>query len=464
MKYAMLLLLVAVSAFAGAMDIYVDCEAENKLDIVFVIDTSGASSTYFSSLVWNSECIDSLMEYCDIHWGIVTFADSVDGDHDYDPTNPGIDLTPVYSRFRADIVALGSSGGGDAPEEALDALWVAANSTNWRSEANRVIFLITDAVFCESSDSSDCSSCKSNLTKEDCLEMLMDHDIALYPIISDTLTHGACVPLPPYHYEFWEHAADTTGGEVWSLDGYWRSLMCGWADSIGLTSADSIYITNNTGFSVDAEVHLSRINCGWVYPPLLDMGSIPAGDTGRVGFYFLWNSSYSKCAFHVIGDFDGGAYVETLLVTLDSCGCHEAVVEFERGWNAVSLPSDYAFVPLSRFETAIGDAFLYDAAVGDYEATDILAPGMGYWVLSDDSVRIMFAGEPIDGIWMPTFRGWNLLGGGSLPFYATEGESMGAPIWPMFEFLDGEYEPADIIEIGKGYWLLEDASGRWEAP
>ena len=81
MRYSILVILVAVSVYAGVMDIYADCVAKTKFDIVFLVDTSGVSSTYFSSLVWNSECIDSLMAYCNIHWGIVTFADTVSVHH-----------------------------------------------------------------------------------------------------------------------------------------------------------------------------------------------------------------------------------------------------------------------------------------------------------------------------------------------------------------------------------------------
>ncbi len=461
----MLLLLVAVSAFAGAMDIYVDCEAENKLDIVFVIDTSGSMGWVFEDILYTTDILDTALADLDVRWGIITFADSVEGEHDWDPFNPGIDLTDDYSLFRADIDSMGAMGGGDTPEEALDALWVTAHCINWRPTALHVVFLFTDAVFCESTDSIYCTNCFSNLTKEECLDTLMNHDVMLFPIVRDPLYYSSCVPSPPYHNDYWRLAADTTGGAFWMLNGSWQDSLLNWASySARFLPTGYIAVRNNLASSVEIALYTETIGDIWVDSTEYLPRTLGPGEIDTFGLRVDVGDTATKPAFHVIGDFDGGAHVETLLVTLDSCGCHEAVVEIKRGWNAVSLPSDYTTVPLSRFETAIGDAFLYDAAVGDYEATDILAPGMGYWVLSDDSARIMFAGEPIDGIWMPTFRGWNLLGGGSLPFYATEGESLGAPIWPMFEFLDGEYEPADIIEIGKGYWLLEDASGRWEAP
>ena len=462
MRYAMLIFLVAVSAFAGAMDIYVDCEAENKLDIVFVIDTSGGMGLSISNVRDLLPILDTTLAGIDVHWGSITFVDSTGDQPDYDPTTPELDLTDNIDSIIYRINGIGFVG-GDTPEEALDALWVTAHCINWRPDAAHIVFLFTDAVFCELGNS--CANCHSNLTKEECLDTMMNHDVMLFPIVRDPLYYSSCVPSPPYHNDYWRLAADTTGGAFWMLNGGWQDSILVWASySAWFLPTGYIAVRNNLASSVEIALYTETIGDVWVDSTEYLPRTLGPGEIDTFGLRVNVDDTATNPAFHVIGDFDGGTFVETLLVTLDSCGCHEAVVEIERGWNAMSLPSDYATLPLSRFETAIGDAFLYDAAVGDYEATDILAPGMGYWVLSDDSARIMFAGEPIDGIWMPTFRGWNLLGGGSLPFYAAEGESLGAPIWPMFEFLDGEYEPADVIEIGKGYWLLEDASGRWEAP
>ncbi len=439
---------------------------ENKLDIVFVIDTSGSMSSTVSDIKVFASVLDSTLSEANVNWGAITFVDSMMEQYDFDTTTPGLDLTADFEAFEDRMRYIGVSGRtepmSDTPEEALDALWVTAHCINWRPDAAHIVFLFTDAVFCEIGDL--CANCHGNLTKEECLDTLMNHDITLFSIIRYPLYYSSCVPAPPYHTDFWEMATVATGGDYFNLLDDWQAHLLLWMSYYNESSQISIILENDLGVSAEAVVKMENI-CGTEFEDtLFDLGTLSAGGSDSFLVNFTTDDTATKPAFHVIGDFDGGAYVETLLVTLDSCGCHEAVVELERGWNAVSLPSDYAFVPISRFETAIGDAFLYDAAVGDYEATGILAPGMGYWILSEDSARIMFAGEPIDGFWMPTFRGWNLLGGGSLPFYATEAESLGAPIWPMFEFLDGEYEPADVIEIGKGYWLLENAPGRWEAP
>jgi len=459
------LIISCEAVVAGPMDIYVDCEGENQLDIVFVIDTSSSMTTYsvVDSIIAVCPDIEYILRLWDIQWGVVTFADSVLGSHDFDPTIPGIDLATELTDFEDDIIDIVCYHGGSIPEEDLDALWVAAHCINWRPDAMHVVLLFTDAVFCEVSDS--CYDCNSNLTKEECLDTLMNHEIILYPITPNPLRlHHSCVPPPPYHIDFFLHAADTTGGSHWDIDSMWTDSLRNWADSLGETIIGEVAVRNNLLALIDAVLKLKSVSGIELLDTLYDVGTIAVGEDWATEFRFVIDDTATKPAFHVIGDFDGGAYVETLLVTLDSCGCHEAVVELQRGWNMVSLPAEIASVPVWYFPTAIGDAFLYNMFLVDYEMTDILAPGFGYWILSDDSARIMFGGVPIDDYFVPTSRGWNLLGGGSLPFLPGEGITGGSPIWPMFQYNGIDYAPADVIEIGKGYWLLENAAGTWEAP
>jgi hypothetical protein len=465
MKYALLIILVAVSAYAGAMDIYVDCEAQNKLDLVFVIDSSGSMGSTIAGIRSFVSFLDTALSEVDVNWGAITFVDSTGDQYDFDTTTPGLDLTDDFDTFIYRVNFIGVGGRtepmSDTPEEALDALWVAAHCINWRPRAKHIAFLFTDAVFCEIDDI--CANCHSNLTKEECLDTLMNHDIRLFSIIRYPLYYSSCVPAAPYHTDFWEMATVATGGDYFNLLDDWQSHLLLWMSYYNDSSQISIRLKNDLGVSANAVVRLENVSGMRFEDSLFDLGTLTAGGSDSFLVDFTTDDTATKPAFHVIGDFDGGAYVETLLVALDSCGCHEAVVELERGWNAVSLPSN-TWVPISYFETAIGDAYLYNPVLGEYETAVEISSLLGYWILSNESDRVMFAGHPLDGVWMPTFRGWNLLGGGSLPFYATEGESLGAPIWPMFEYLDGEYEPSDIIEIGKGYWLLENAAGRWEAP
>ncbi|MGC9316343.1 MAG: hypothetical protein ACP5G4_12055, partial [bacterium] len=253
MRYALLIILVAVSAFAGAMDIYVDCEAENKLDIVFVIDTSGGMGFTISNVRDLLPILDTSLAGIDVHWGSITFVDSTGDQPDYDPTTPELDLTDNIDSIIYRINGIGFVG-GDTPEEALDALWVTAHCINWRPDAAHIVFLFTDAVFCEIGDP--CGNCHSNLTKEECLDTLMNHDITLFSIIRYPLYYSSCVPAPPYHTDFWEMATVATGGDYFNLLDDWQSHLLLWMSYYNDSSQISIRLKNDLGVSANAVVRL----------------------------------------------------------------------------------------------------------------------------------------------------------------------------------------------------------------
>jgi len=420
----------------------------------------GAGTLIPSKSIIMNDSLHSL----DVHWGVVTFGDSVGGSHDYDLTIEGIDLTNNFDIFHNDLTTIGNIGGGDTPEEALDALWVAAHCINWRRNALHIIFLFTDAVFCEITDTT-CSQCRSNLTKEECLDTLLNHNIILYPVVQTSLAWSSCVRALPYHYNFWRNAASITGGAIWPLGSRWYDSIPSFAHSLDTIKNIKVAVRNNLPSMVDAIISHERIS-GMIFldTVLTDFRAITAGDVETVAFPYIITDTTVKPAFHAIVDFDAGAYIETLLVTIDACGCHEAVIELKRGWNFISLPSDIFSVPISAFETALGNAYLYNPVIGDYEESLFLAPGPGYWILSSEDARVMFGGTPIYDVVIPTYRGWNSLGAGSLPFPSSRGLRSGSPILPMFEYRDADYHPAATIEIGKGYWLLETASGSWQIP
>lgn len=54
-------------------------------------------------------------------------------------------LATTESEARTQVDALEAEGGGDEPESALDAIWVAAAETKWRPSCTRVVVLFTDA-------------------------------------------------------------------------------------------------------------------------------------------------------------------------------------------------------------------------------------------------------------------------------------------------------------------------------
>lgn len=55
-------------------------------------------------------------------------------------------LTSTETEARAQVDALHAEGGGDEPESALDAIWVAVSETDWRPSCTRVVVLFSDAT------------------------------------------------------------------------------------------------------------------------------------------------------------------------------------------------------------------------------------------------------------------------------------------------------------------------------
>ncbi|MDD4295468.1 MAG: cellulose binding domain-containing protein [Ruminiclostridium sp.] len=116
-----------------------------KADVVFVIDTTGSMSGPISN-VRNSinQFVTELEENnIDIRLGLVEYrdiyADGVGSTKSYDwYTN--------VSSFKSKLASLGISGGGDAPESAVDALHCAQNM-KFRTGVKKYIIMVTDANY-----------------------------------------------------------------------------------------------------------------------------------------------------------------------------------------------------------------------------------------------------------------------------------------------------------------------------
>jgi len=124
-------------------------------DIVFCIDVSGSMKPCIDGLLDN---LDKFVEDIEnnpnrpVEWRarVVSFSDI-----DEDPSDVALDNTKPFTDDLNEIKKQISSLapivyrglGGDEPESSLDALYVAAENTDWRSleKAHRFIILFTDA-------------------------------------------------------------------------------------------------------------------------------------------------------------------------------------------------------------------------------------------------------------------------------------------------------------------------------
>ena len=67
--------------------------------------------------------------------------------HDDEPwVNSDSPMVGTGGEARAQIDSLDAMGGGDEPESALDALWLAAHETPWRDKAHKILVFFSDAT------------------------------------------------------------------------------------------------------------------------------------------------------------------------------------------------------------------------------------------------------------------------------------------------------------------------------
>ncbi|MBZ0265657.1 VWA domain-containing protein [bacterium] len=115
-------------------------------DVVFCIDVTGSMTPTIEGVKSNvRKFVDGLNSQANISldWRVrlLAFRDLK------------VDSTPIEEfpfvataeEFATQVNSVSADGGGDEPESALDAIYIAASKSDWREVVNKVIVLITDA-------------------------------------------------------------------------------------------------------------------------------------------------------------------------------------------------------------------------------------------------------------------------------------------------------------------------------
>lgn len=148
-------------------------------DIIWVIDTTGSMSRLIAEV--RTRCIafaESLaVSGIDYRLGLVTFADIVNFPY-------GLDLTGDAVEFQGWIASLGSSGGGDGPEVAYDAIIDALESMHFRPGARIVVCMVSDA--CPHYIGDPTSTSYSDETYADLYSAILSYDAIAF-VILDTV-------------------------------------------------------------------------------------------------------------------------------------------------------------------------------------------------------------------------------------------------------------------------------------
>ncbi len=121
--------------------------ASTKLDIAFVVDTTGSMKDDITavkdSLFEIVNHITSRTEGLEIRFGIVSYRDHPPQDRTY--VTRVFDFSEKIRRVHKLISELRPSEGGDTPEAVADGLFDARTKLSWASEAYKVLLLVGDA-------------------------------------------------------------------------------------------------------------------------------------------------------------------------------------------------------------------------------------------------------------------------------------------------------------------------------
>ncbi len=168
-------------------------------DIVFVLDVTGSMGEEINFVKSN------IMEFCDslkarqidFQLGMVCFLDVIENVYAF---------TKDPVQFKAYVSAQYAHGGGDTPENSLDALY-RATEFPFRDRSKRIFIWITDANYHE-------NDLVTRRTKKDVIDQLLMKDITVFAI-------GAV----EYQRDYYNPIIEPTGGSFYDINGKFRDIL-----------------------------------------------------------------------------------------------------------------------------------------------------------------------------------------------------------------------------------------------
>lgn len=119
----------------------------SKIDMVFILDRTGSMYGTITGCKNSINAFAATLEAAgaDVKFGVVAFGDT-------DSERMDIALPSTAAQVQTFLATVTASGGGDGPENPLDSLMYAFNSYTWRSGAQKVFIILTDATAHQSGD------------------------------------------------------------------------------------------------------------------------------------------------------------------------------------------------------------------------------------------------------------------------------------------------------------------------
>jgi len=171
----------------------------NQADIIFVLDVTGSMTEEIEGVKDNiAEFADSLSSQgVDFRLGMVTFLDEVENIYDF---------TSDVQLFQQYVDEQYAHGGGDLPENSLEAL-MAATQFEFRPTASRVFVWITDASY-------HINNTYTQLTPQDVVNQMLTHSIVPH-----------CIGNTQYQLDFYNPILFPTGGDFYDIYGNFRDIL-----------------------------------------------------------------------------------------------------------------------------------------------------------------------------------------------------------------------------------------------
>jgi len=171
----------------------------DEADIVFVLDVTGSMGNEINDVKNNIVEFSDSLNYrgVDFRLGMVTFLDNIENVYDF---------TSDVTLFQGYIGAQYAHGGGDGPENSLDALMRAAQF-DFRPAAKRIFIWITDYSY-------HINDAVTNLVVQEVVNELLAKSI---------VTH--CIGSTGFQTEFYDPIVNVTGGKYFDIYGNFRDIL-----------------------------------------------------------------------------------------------------------------------------------------------------------------------------------------------------------------------------------------------
>ncbi|MEO6094798.1 MAG: vWA domain-containing protein [Fibrobacteria bacterium] len=171
----------------------------SQLDIVFILDVTGSMGEEIAGVKNNiMQFGDNLTKQgVDFQLGMVTFLDEVETIYP---------MTSDIQEFKNKVGAQYAHGGGDGPENSLDAL-NKGSSMQFRSKSKVLFIWITDAEYHQ-------SDAVTSSTAPKVLQTLLEKDIQVF-----------CIGTPSLEGQYYSPIYQPTGGRFYDINGNFQDIL-----------------------------------------------------------------------------------------------------------------------------------------------------------------------------------------------------------------------------------------------